>query len=74
MWAHNICDDAFSPQALSLTERLLLKDLGYCLLEISRPEVLEKRADEIRVVMAETARGAAEGRRVFLEARTQFPF
>jgi hypothetical protein len=55
MWHRNICEGLFRPQSLDITERLILADLNYCLLSISRPELLEKGMDDLKRYIAEAA-------------------
>ncbi|KAF8534534.1 hypothetical protein BDD12DRAFT_756062 [Trichophaea hybrida] len=54
MWTRRICEDLFTVQSLNLTERLVLADLNYCLLDISKPEFLDWNIVEIQRYIEET--------------------
>jgi hypothetical protein len=75
MWTH-ICEDLFTVQSLSLTERLVLADLNYCLLDISKPEFLDWNIVEIQRYTEEVASATAAGSGINYfakSAKTAFP-
>lgn len=48
MWAHDICGDRFSPRMLSITERLILGDVGFSIAGICTAELIQCSINEMK--------------------------
>jgi hypothetical protein len=48
MWARDICGDRFSPRMLSITERLILGDVGFSIAGICTAELIQYSINEMK--------------------------